>query len=36
MPVSVGTRDCFLVMDRSTAGEGEVKALISRRTARPQ
>jgi hypothetical protein len=28
-PVGVGTRDCFLVMDRSTAGEGEVKALIS-------
>jgi hypothetical protein len=27
--VSVGTRDCFLVMDRSTAGEGEVKALIA-------
>ena len=28
-PVGVGTRDCFLVMDRSTAGQGEVKALIS-------
>ena len=27
-PVGVGTRDCFLVMDRSTAGQGEVKALI--------
>lgn len=29
MPVGVGTRDCFLVMDRSTAGQGEVKALIA-------
>jgi hypothetical protein len=27
--VSVGTRDCFLVMDRSTAGQGEVQALIA-------
>lgn len=27
--VGVGTRDCFLVMDRSTAGQGEVKALIA-------
>jgi hypothetical protein len=29
IPVSVGTRDCFLVMDRSTAGQGEVQALIA-------
>ena len=29
MPVAVGTRDCFLVMDRSTAGQGEVQALIA-------
>ena len=29
-PVAVGTRDCFLVMDRSTAGQGEVQALIAR------
>jgi hypothetical protein len=28
-PVSVGTRDCFLVMDRSTVGHGEVQALIA-------
>jgi hypothetical protein len=27
-PVSVGTRDCFLIMDRSTAGQGEVEALL--------
>lgn len=27
-PVSVGTRDCFLVMDRPTAGQGEVQALL--------
>jgi hypothetical protein len=29
LPVGLGTRDCFLVMDRSTAGQGEVQALIS-------
>lgn len=29
VPVSVGTRDCFLVMDRSSASQGEVQALIS-------
>jgi hypothetical protein len=29
VPVGVGTRDCFLIMDRSTAGQGEVQALIS-------
>jgi hypothetical protein len=29
LPVTVGTRDCFLVMDRSTAGQGEVQALIA-------
>lgn len=28
-PVSVGTRDCFLVMDRSTIGHGEVQAMIA-------
>lgn len=27
-PVSIGTRDCFLIMDRSTAGQGEVQALL--------
>ncbi len=29
LTVGVGTRDCFLVMDRSTAGQGEVQALIA-------
>ncbi len=29
LAVGVGTRDCFLVMDRSTAGHGEVQALIA-------
>ncbi len=29
LPVGVGTRDCYLVMDRSTAGQGEVQALVS-------
>jgi hypothetical protein len=29
LPVGVGTRDCFLVMDRSSVGHGEVQALIS-------
>lgn len=29
LPVGVGTRDCFLVMDRATVGQGEVQALIS-------
>ena len=28
-PCPVGTRDCFLIMDRSTAGQGEVQALIA-------
>lgn len=26
--VTVGTRDCFLIMDRSTVSEGEVRALL--------
>jgi hypothetical protein len=29
IPVAVGTRDCFLVMDRSMVGHGEVQALIA-------
>jgi len=29
LQVSVGTRDCFLVMDRSTVSEGEIKGKIA-------
>ncbi|WP_425955152.1 hypothetical protein [Xylanimonas sp. McL0601] len=29
LPVLVGTRDCFLVMDRSIVGHGEVQALLA-------
>ncbi|RTL46398.1 MAG: hypothetical protein EKK53_04165 [Burkholderiales bacterium] len=29
VPVQVGTRDCYVVMDRSTVGQGEVLALIA-------
>ena len=28
LAVTVGTRDCFLIMDRSTVSEGEVRALL--------
>ena len=29
LPVQVGTRDCYIVMDRSTVGQGEVLALVA-------